>query len=131
MKEPVQIGEKETFKCTFVREGHGKSMENIITRDEAIAIAKEYAAKVRENIDGNAEVYLFGSSAKGNAQIGSDIDIAVVSKVFGDAVVDDFVKVNMLAYKVSYDIEAHPIVFEDWVDVTPFTIEIKRHGVAV
>ena len=34
-----------------------------------------------------------------------------------------------VAFHVYPDIEAHPIVFEDWLNVTPFTAEVKKDGV--
>jgi len=38
LKESVQIGENETFKYTFVREGHGKSLKKILVCEDEDAI---------------------------------------------------------------------------------------------
>jgi predicted nucleotidyltransferase len=96
-----------------------------------VALASQFAVRVRNEIDPAAEVYLFGSTARSEAGSGSDIDIAVISKLFGDDVTGDFGRVNVLAFEVNSEIEAHPIVYEDWVHMTPFTAEIKRDGIAV
>ena len=106
-------------------------MNAVITRDEAILIAQKFALKIKSEIDKNAEVYLFGSTARNEAHKNSDIDIAVVSKLFGDDVSGDFAKINLLAYHINSEIEAHPIVYEDWVDITPFTKEIKKDGILI
>ena len=64
-------------------------MDNIsvqveISYNAAIEIAKRYAWRVRNMLDANAKVYLFGSTARDEANENSDIDIAVVSELFDD-----------------------------------------------
>ncbi|MCL2775607.1 MAG: nucleotidyltransferase domain-containing protein [Oscillospiraceae bacterium] len=106
-------------------------MSKIITREEAIKIAQQFALRIKSEIDKNAEVYLFGSTARNEAHINSDIDIAVVSTVFGDDFAGDFTKLNLLAFNINSDIEAHAIIYEDWIETTPFTAEIKKDGVLI
>jgi len=86
---------------------------------------------VRSKIDSDALVFLFGSFVKDKTHDRSDIDIAVVSKTFGDNVVDNLVSINLLGYSVHPDIEAHAISTIDWEYATPFISEIKRTGVAL
>jgi predicted nucleotidyltransferase len=100
-------------------------------KNEALRIAKEYAVRVRTELDSDAEIYLFGSAVRDEMQEHSDIDVAVVSKIFGDNVVDNRVKLMLLSNVISYDIEPHPVLREDWVDVTPFTREIKNEGISI
>ena len=106
-------------------------MARIITREEAIKVAQQFALCIKSEIDKNAEVYLFGSTARNEAHINSDIDIAVVSTVFGDDVAGDFTKLNLLAYNINSNIEAHAVIYKDWIDATPFTDNIKREGVLI
>jgi len=103
-------------------------MSKTINRDEAILIAEQFATHVKSEIDKDAKVYLFGSFARNEANSKSDIDIAVVSRVFGSDVSGDFGRLAVLAYHINSDIEAHPIIYEDWVDTTPFTDAIKKDG---
>ena len=58
---------------------------SVITRDDALKIGGEFAARVRELVDPAALVFVFGSAVKGEANLNSDIDVAViVEKIDGD-----------------------------------------------
>jgi len=74
---------------------------------------------------------LFGSYARNDATEESDINTALVSRMFGGNISDDFGKLAVIAHHVYPDIEAHPIVFEDWVDTMPFTYEVLKDGVVI
>ena len=74
---------------------------------------------------------MFGSYARNDATEESDIDIAVVSRMFGGNISDDFGKLTVIAHHVNPDIEAHPIIFGDWVDTAPFTYEVLKDGVLI
>jgi len=100
-------------------------------KNEALQIAKAYAVRVRAELDAEAEVYLFGSAARDGMHEDSDIDVAVVSGIFNDNVIENRVKLMLLSNIVSYDIEPHPILREDWISVTPFIREIKSEGISV
>jgi len=100
-------------------------------KNEALQIAKAYAVRVRKELDADAEIYLFGSAARDEIHEDSDIDIAVVSGIFNDNIVENRVKLMLLSNIVSYDIEPHPVLREDWIDVTPFTREIKSEGILI
>ena len=100
-----------------------------ISRETAISAGNQFASTIRSALDSEALVYLFGSYAKDSAHDKSYIDIAVISKTFGDNVVENRVSISLLGYKVHPDIEAHPFSEEDWKFVTPFIDEIKRTGV--
>jgi len=94
-------------------------------------IAAQFARRVRNELDSQAEVYLFGSvvTEKNNSE--SDIDIAVVSRVFTDDVCKNYARVNMLAYDIDDNIDAQAIIYEDWIDQTPFTANVQRQGVLI
>ena len=94
-----------------------------------MSISEQFAQRVKSELDADADVYLFGSFARNDANENSDIDIAVVSKTFGKDISEDYGRLAVLAYHVYPDIEAHPIVFEDWLNATPFVNEVKKDGV--
>ena len=100
-------------------------------KNEALQIARAYAVRVRTELDADAEIYLFGSAARDEMQEDSDIDVAVVSEIFNDDVVENRVKLMLLSNIVSYDIEPHPVLREDWTAITPFTREIKNEGILI
>ena len=99
--------------------------------ESAILTGKRYASLVRSKIDSEAIIMLFGSYAKNSANDRSDIDIAVVSGLFGDDITNDFAKLYVIAYEVNTEIEPHPFSFERWKDTTPFIREIMETGVAL
>jgi len=102
-----------------------------ITRENVFFIAEQFARRVKSELDSEAVLYLFGSYARNDANGESDIDIAVVSRKFGEDISEDYGRLAVLAHHVDFNIEAHPIVLEDWIETTPFTHEIKKDGVLV
>jgi len=102
-----------------------------ITKEKALDVGKDYAALVRAHIDPDALVFVFGSTVTGNANLDSDIDIAVVSKTNDSAIYDAFATLSILADEVSWDIEVHVIATTDWHKGDPHVLEIQRHGIAV
>ena len=107
------------------------SVPKVITRDAAIEVAKQFASRVYDEIDKEAKIYLFGSTASDEANERSDIDIAVVSGVFGTDVVANRVSISLIGYSVHPDIETHAIRAEDWGDMTPFTAAVRAGGILV
>ena len=108
--------------------GSCSKINNKFAFEEAFSIAKKFAQMVHDELDPQAEVYLFGSAIRGENHKNSDIDIAVVSRVFTENVVANGLIVDRLAYALSANIDAQAIIFEDWVNTTPFTDEIKNKG---
>ena len=104
---------------------------SIINKEAAISAGKQFAAIVRSEIDNEAQVMLFGSCAKDEAHERSDIDIAVVSKTFGDNLPENFAKLTVVAYGINVEIEPHPFSIADWEYITPFVSEIRRTGVVL
>ena len=107
------------------------SVSKVITRDAAIDVAKRFASRVYDEIDKEAKIYLFGSAARDEANERSDIDIAVVSGVFGTDVVANRVSISLIGYSVHPDIETHAIRAADWGDLTPFTTAVRTGGILV
>ena len=99
--------------------------------DSVLSIAKQYAEKIRTELDPSALVYLFGSVVYGEVHERSDIDVAVVSRVFTNDVVKNYTMANRLAIRLSTDMEVQAIPYEDWLSTTPLTEEVRRRGVLI
>jgi len=102
-----------------------------ITLEEALKIANTYACKIREEVDSNAKVYLFGSVARGENTKESDIDIAVISKIFDKDVVKDYAIVNRVGFSINSNIDARAIMYDDWIYTDPLTEKIQREGIMI
>jgi predicted nucleotidyltransferase len=103
-----------------------------ISRDEALNIGKNFAALVRDEVDPGAIVYVFGSTIKQTANLESDVDIAVISGIYGDDIIMEGAKLSMLADKINWRIEPHVIVADDWHNCSePFIYEVQNTGVSV
>ena len=102
-----------------------------LTYEEALAIARKFAQRVYTELDSQAMIYLYGSIARKENHLGSDIDLAVVSKVFTNDVCNNYAMTNFLAFDVDTSIDAQAIIYEDWVNKTPFTAEVERQGVLI
>ena len=106
-------------------------MNNTISYEKAMEVASQFAKRVHDELDSHAEVYLYGSIVRNENSPTSDIDIAVVSRVFTNNVCDNYARVNLLAYDIHDNIDAQAIIYEDWIDQTPFTLAVQRQGVLV
>jgi len=106
-------------------------MDSKISYKRAMEIATQFAKKVHAELDSQAEIYLFGSVVSANNRPESDIDIAVVSRTFTNDVCANYARVNLLAFGVDDSIDAQAVIYDDWVNKTPFTAEVQRQGVLV
>ena len=92
-----------------------------------IETAKRYIRIIPESME-LKKAFLFGSYAKGNQNIDSDIDIAVVV-----GKMDDFFSIQMelmrLRRTVDLRIEPHPIWEGDFNIQNPFAFEIQNTGI--
>jgi predicted nucleotidyltransferase len=77
-------------------------------RDDAIIITKKFAELVKAQLPVET-VYLFGSYAKNTAKTHSDIDICVVSPVFGKDNWDEESIFRKISLKV--DLRIWPVAF--------------------
>ena len=102
-----------------------------ISRADALKTSAEFAALVRERVDSDAIVYVFGSTIKGESKLDSDIDIAVVSRVYGNDVMGAYVALSLLAELVDWDIEVHSVAPVDWYRGDPHVHEIQKWGVRI
>jgi len=106
-------------------------MDARISYAQAMKIAEQFAQRVHAELDSQAKVYLFGSVVTATNHPQSDIYIAVVSREFTNDVCKNYARVNMLAYDINDNIDAQAIIYEDWIDQTPFTANVQRQGVLV
>lgn len=102
-----------------------------ITQDEALKISADFASRVREQIDSDALVFVFGSTVRGSVNLNSDIDVAVVSKKNDADIIEAAVALSGIARDVSWDIEVHTVACEDWRNGNPHVFEIQKWGIPV
>lgn len=75
------------------------------------------------------KIILFGSYAKGTAKPWSDLDLCVVSPIFGKDSHDEMVRLMKLTSTVDDMIEPHPYNSTDLADPwDPLAHEIMTHG---
>jgi len=75
------------------------------------------------------QAYLFGSSAKGNRQEWSDIDLAIVSPDFSGDSFEDLKILIPIIIKVDRALEVHPFHPKDFTTSNPFIKVILDSGV--
>lgn len=92
-----------------------------------IDTAKRYIQSIPKSME-LKKAYLFGSYAKGNEHVDSDIDIAIVV-----GKMDDFFSIQMqlmrLRRTIDLRIEPHPIWEGDFNIQNPFAYEIEKTGI--
>ena len=90
----------------------------------------KYIDVLKKNKINPAEVYIYGSYAKGTANKWSDIDIAVVMKKF-TAGLDNYdfdILLTRLRRNISLDIEPHSLLQKDFDETYPPALEILKTG---
>jgi uncharacterized protein len=92
----------------------------------AINIALKYAEIVKQNYD-DTKIILFGSFVKGNYNIDSDIDIAVIFKDYNN-LLDIQLELMRLRRKIDSRIEPHPFREKDFTTSNPVVYEILKYG---
>jgi len=100
-------------------------------KPEVSKIVREYYRHLLDAEIPIKALIVFGSQARGTANASSDIDIAVVSPIFGKDYFDEMVMLRHLR-KGLYEIEPHPMHPNDlnakW---STFTNEVKKYGIPV
>lgn len=100
-------------------------------KPEIINEVKTYLVAVRAAGIPVEKAYVFGSQAKGTTHYGSDIDVAIVSSIFGRDIFDERLKLMNLVPNSSF-IEPHPLHPNDlnkkW---DTFVNEVKTYGIPV
>lgn len=99
-------------------------------QEAAIAIAKKFSAIVCKMYD-VAEIYLFGSYAKGTASNDSDINIAIVASDFGEDVIDETLELMRLRRKIDMRISPHLFFPEEFNDTNSVALDVKNTGIKI
>jgi len=76
-------------------------------------------------------VYLYGSYAKGNINIWSDIDLAIISNDFSNDLHEESSKLFRLAAGLDDRIEPHPFRVDDFEESDPLVYEILKTGIKI
>jgi len=100
-----------------------------MVKREALEIAKKFLSSVSEHFSVKS-AYLFGSFAKENPHLDSDIDIAVVidQKQFTFNNEMDLVR---LRRDIDLRIEPHAFLNKDFNESNPLAHEILKHGIRI
>ncbi len=96
---------------------------------DALDIAIKYAKAVRSKYK-FVKIILFGSYAKGNYNVDSDIDIAVILQDYNN-LIDMQLELMRLRRKIDSRIEPHPFREKDFDISNPLVYEIVKYGVEV
>jgi len=98
-------------------------------KTDALIITQKYAEALRSTFDFQ-RIILFGSYARGNPRIDSDIDIAVVFSDF-DNLLNRQVELMKLTRQIDTRIEPHPFREDEFDASNPFVHEIISYGMEV
>ena len=95
-------------------------------------IVNKYVTEViKSGIPVNS-VYLFGSYAKGDSNVYSDIDVCVISSKFGKDYIEESLKLRSLTNNIDSRIEAVPMNPKDFADkYSTLASEIKKYGIPI
>jgi predicted nucleotidyltransferase len=78
------------------------------------------------------DILVFGSHAKGTQKPWSDIDVAVISPLFGKDTLKERNRLMRLRRRVSTSIEPHPLHPEDLENKwSTLAQEIKKYGISI
>ena len=100
--------------------------------EAVIDIAKKYILNLKKAGIPIQAAYLFGSAAKGKMDKNSDIDICVISPIFGKDRLDERVKLMNLQDNISDLIEPHPYSISDFNNkFDALSNEIKKYGIFI
>ena len=101
-----------------------------MTPQTITTIINQYIETVKKSGIPVQEVYLFGSAARGTMHAGSDIDLCIISPVFGKNRFDERLRLMNMREGISDIVEPHPYSPSDFNDpYDPLSFEIKKTGV--
>ncbi len=92
---------------------------------------RKFITKLDKNGIHVEAIYLFGSYAKGNDDIFSDIDLAVISSDLTNDRFEERIRLMKLSSGIDSRIEPVPFRPETFVDEDPLAWEIKKEGLPV
>jgi len=98
-------------------------------KTDALKIVQQYAVVLRTRFDFQ-KIFLFGSYAKGNPRVDSDIDIAIVFSDY-DNRLDRQVELMKLTRQIDTRIEPHPFRENEFDNSNPFVHDILSYGTEI
>jgi predicted nucleotidyltransferase len=96
---------------------------------EAIIIAQQYVDLVNQTYPVK-QAFLFGSFAKSNSHLDSDIDIALVLDRSED-IMETQIAMMKLRRSIDLRIEPHPFIVQDFQSSNPVVHEIIKYGIEI
>ena len=99
-----------------------------LTRDEALALVRQYKQVIKSRFAVEPKVMMFGSYSKGYANPDSDIDVAVIVPTYGDRKFEISKSLWRDVDKVSFLIEPVLMAEDRW---SPLYDDVLRTGIAV
>ena len=103
-----------------------------LLKGKPVDLARKYKKVLLESGVPVDELILFGSHAKKSARYDSDLDICVVSPIFGKKPFEEMMKLGRIALKVDSMIEPHPYNPKDFKNkYDPLASEIKKTGIKI
>lgn len=100
-----------------------------ILADQPVALLKQYRHTLVAHGIPVEDVILFGSYATGRAKPWSDVDVCIVSPMFGKNRYDEMVRLKKLAVAIEPMIEPHPYHPRELNNpYDPLAFEIRTHG---
>ena len=98
----------------------------MFSKKSAIDYAKNYLNECKKNNIHVTNAFLFGSYAKGAQREYSDIDVAIVSDMFGENPISNWRMLSNAGIKY-FCVEPHLFTLEDFNNGNPFVDEIKKN----
>ena len=99
-------------------------------KDNAILTARRFVALLKTHGIDVSEAYIFGSVISNKSDRDSDIDVAVVSRVFSGIPYHDVKKISKYRRLIDLRLEIHPFSFDDIAMNPPsFFTDIRNNGV--
>lgn len=100
-----------------------------MSQQDAISVATNFVSLASQSLPIQS-AYIFGSFAKDAGGTSSDIDVCLISSVFGKDTIDEMVALSKIAMKVDPRIEPHPMSIEDFSEkYNLLAHEVKTNGI--
>ncbi len=97
----------------------------------AMASVKRFLRKLHEEGIIIDAAYLFGSCARGNEGLWSDIDLAVISPSISADRFSERIRFTKISSEIDSRIEPVPFRPEAFVEEDPLAYEIKKEGIRI
>lgn len=98
-------------------------------QQDAISAATSFVSLASQSLPIQS-AYIFGSYAKDTGGTSSDIDVCLISPIFGKDTIDEIVALSKIAMKIDSRIEPHPMSTEDFSEkYNLLAHEIKTNGI--